>query len=84
MSFTDNVKLVLRAIIGVAFAGFGLYVGYFALHEKPIDIHLIYVACALLIGGGAIIDLDPIYEVAKKLLSLAPSVKFGGNGTPAA
>lgn len=82
MSWTENARTVLRGIVGLTFAGAGFYVGYFALHEKPIDIHLMYIACAGVLLGGAIIDLDPIYEAAKRLLSLLPSVKFGGGSPP--
>lgn len=81
MSFTDNAKLVLRGIIGLAFAGAGLYLGYFAVHAKLMDYKIIGIAVGLLVGGGAVMDLDPIYDTAKKLLSLLPSVKIGG-GTP--
>jgi hypothetical protein len=79
VSWTGNAKIAMRGIIGFTFASAGFYVGYFALHERPIDLHLIYVAAAGVLLGGAIIDLDPIYEAAKRLLSLLPSVKFGGS-----
>lgn len=82
MSWTANARIAMRGIIGLAFAGAGFYIGFVALHQKPIDLHLVYVAAAGVLLGGAIIDLDPIYDAAKKLLSLLPSVKFGGGSPP--
>lgn len=78
MTIESVTKFVLRALIGFAFAAAGFYVGWVALHQKPIDLHLIYFAGGSVLLGGLIIDTDPIFTALKQLLSLLPQVKFGG------
>lgn len=78
MSWTSNAKLVLRAIIGLVIAGAALYLGYAALHEHPINVKLIEIAAGGLVLSGFVIDADPLYDAAKKLLSLLPQIKIGG------
>ena len=82
MSFSDNAKVAARVIIGLVIAGAALYLGYAALHEHPINLRLVEIAAGGLILAGLVGDADPIYDAAKKLLSLLPSIKVGGNGTP--
>lgn len=77
------MKVALRAIIGLAIAVAAFYTGWVALHERPIDLHLVYFAGAGVLLAGLIIDSDPIFGALKKLLSLLPQIRIGG-GTPGA
>jgi hypothetical protein len=79
----NYARLILRAVIGLMFIAAGAYTGWVALHEHPIDLHLVYVGGGGILLGGLVIDFDPIFGALKQLLSLLPQVKFGGNGTPA-
>ncbi|MFL5481129.1 MAG: hypothetical protein ACJ8AK_02985 [Gemmatimonadaceae bacterium] len=77
------MKLVLRAIVGLAIAAAAFYTGWVALHQRPIDLHLVYFAGGLLLVSGMVIDFDPVFAALKNLASLIPSFKIGGNGTSA-
>lgn len=70
-------KLILRAVIGLAFAAASFYTGWIALQQKPIDLHLIYFAGGGVLLAGLIIDTDPIFAALKNLISLIPSIKVG-------
>lgn len=78
MSWTDNAKVGARIILALVIAGASVYTGYFALHEHPINLRLVEIAGGGLLLAGFVGDADPLYDAAKKLLSLLPSVKIGG------
>lgn len=78
MSWTDNAKVVLRIVLALLIAGAASYVGYFALHEHPINLRLVEITGGGLLLAGFVGDADPLYDAAKKLLSLLPSIKIGG------
>lgn len=78
MSLTDNVKTAARIIIALMIAGASGYTGWFALHEHPINLHLVYFAGGGLILAGLVGDADPLYDALKKLAALLPSIKIGG------
>lgn len=77
MSFTDNAKVVARFVMALIIAGASVYTGYFALHEHPINLRLVEIAAGGLVLAGFVGDADPLYDAAKKLLSLLPSIKIG-------
>lgn len=77
MSWTDNMKDIARVVLAVLIALAASYTGYFALHEHPINQHLVYFAGAGLLLAGLIADADPLFDALKKLLSLLPSIKIG-------
>lgn len=76
------MKAALRAVVGLAIAVAAFYTGWVALHEHPIDLHLVYFAGAGVLLAGVIIDADPILSALKQLLALLPQVRIG-NGPPA-
>jgi hypothetical protein len=84
VSFTDNVRAVARVIMGLVIAAAAVYVGWVALHQKPIVLNLVYFAGGGLLLAGLVGDADPVYNAAKRLVSLLPQIKIGGGGgTPA-
>lgn len=78
MSWTDNARVVLRAILALIIAAASLYLGYFVVHEHPMDYKLVWTAGGGLLLAGLVADADPLLDAAKKLLSLLPSIKIGG------
>lgn len=77
MSWTDNARIVLRSAMALVIAGAAVYVGYFALHEHPINLRLVEIAAGGLVLAGFVGDADPLFDAAKKLVSLLPSIKIG-------
>lgn len=57
--------MVIRGIVGSAFALVGAYVGYYAVH--PINNIALGIAALLFLIGGCVIDLD---DVGKALLQI--------------
>lgn len=79
MTFESTSKEIAKTVMGFLIAVPSGYVGWIALQEKPINVHLIYFAGGGVFFGALLVATEVVFETAKKLLSLLPSVKFGGS-----
>jgi len=72
VSWSDNAKVALRAVIGLVIAAAAFYTGWVALHQRPIDAHLVEFSGCFLLLAGLVIDFDPVFTALKNLASLVP------------
>lgn len=82
MTFESSSREIAKTVLGLLIAVGAGYVGWVALHQKPIDLHLIYFSGGGVFFGALLVATEVVFETAKKMLSLFPSVKIGGGSPP--
>lgn len=82
MTFESTTKEIAKTVLGIAIAGACGYAGWVFLQQRPIDRHLVYFAGGGVFLGALLVAPEVVFDAAKKLVSLLPSVKIGGGSPP--
>lgn len=79
MTLQSTTKEIVKTLLGLVIAGAAGYAGWIFLHQKPIDRHLIYFSGGGVFLGALLVAPEVVFDAAKKLVSLLPSIKIGGS-----
>lgn len=82
VTWESTTKEIVKTVLGLVIAAAAGYLGWVVLHNKPIDRPLVYFSGGGVFLGALLVAPEVVYDAAKKLVSLLPSVKIGGGTTP--